>query len=87
MDINTILGYLPTWLIALLTLASECLVVKYALKALKESKDSKEIKEIIKLNRQLLKSLNQERELTKELLTKFDKIKRGDNDKEIQKTL
>jgi GTP-binding protein EngB required for normal cell division len=87
MDINTILELLPTWLTALLALASECLVVKYAIKSLKESKDSREIKELIKQNRQLLNSLREEKALTKELLTKIDKIKRGDNDQEVQKTL
>ena len=76
MDI--VLQYAATLLPTLLAVLAECGVVKYAFKVLKEAKETREFKELIRQNRALLTELRLEKQLTRELLTKIDRIKRGE---------
>lgn len=70
-----IIQFIPT----LLALVMECGIVKYAIKILREAKETKEFKIVSEQNKLLIAELRESQKLNKELLTKIDRIARGDN--------
>lgn len=73
-----IISYVVTYIPVLLALAAECGVFKYAIDVLKKAKETKEFKDVVEQNKLLLQELREAQRLNKELLTKIDRIQRGE---------
>ena len=75
MDIlQYILQFLPT----LIAIAGELGVIKFALNMIAKTKETKEFKAVVQQNKILVAELREAKKLNKELLTKIDKIHRGE---------
>ena len=73
-----IIEYLIQFIPTLIALASECFILKFAIKVLKEAKETKEFKAVVEQNKILVKELREAKKLNNELLTKIDRIARGE---------
>lgn len=69
-----IIQFIPT----IVALIAECGIVKYALDVLKKAKNTSEMKAVIDQNKILVQELREAKKLNKELLTKIDRISRGE---------
>lgn len=73
-----ILEYVVTYIPVLLAIISEVGIVKYALSILSKAKETKEFKAVVDQNKILVNELREAKKLNKELLTKIDRIQRGE---------
>lgn len=76
MDIT--LQYIISMIPTIIAVAAELGIVKFALKVFAQIKESKEMKAIISQNEILLQELRESKKFNKELLTKIDRIERGE---------
>ena len=72
------LKYFIEYLPVLLAIIGELGIVKACIKKLGEMKETKEYRTLVSQNKQLISELKEQQKLNKELLTKIDKIDRGD---------
>lgn len=75
---TTILEYILQFLPTLVAIASEVGIIKFAINVLQKAKETKEFKEVAKQNKTLIDELREAKKLNKELLTKIDRIQRGE---------
>lgn len=73
-----ILGYILQFLPTLIAIAGEIGIIKFAMNMLAQAKETKEFKAIVKQNNVLINELKEAKKLNKELLTKIDRIHRGE---------
>lgn len=73
-----ILEYIALYAPVLVALLSEVGIIKFAIKTLGDAKETKEFKRLAAQNKILLEELREANKLNKELLTKIDKIQRGE---------
>ena len=78
MDI--ILQYILQFLPTLVAIAGEIGLIKFAMSMIAKATEMKEVKAIVEQNKILLAELKESRRLNKELLTKIDRVYRGDDD-------
>lgn len=80
MDANVILGTIWEYVIiavpAILAIIGEVVINKLTTKTIGDLKETKEIKEVIEQNRKLQREIREQNKLTRELLTKIDRIQR-----------
>lgn len=74
MDI--VLQYILTFVPAIVAIATEVGIVKWALSTLAKAKETKEFKLVVDQNKMLVAELREANKLNKELLTKIDGIAR-----------
>lgn len=77
---ETVLEYIMIYVPTIVAVLCEVGVVKWALNMLAKAKETKEFKAIMEQNKILINELREAKRLNKELLTKIDHIKRGDED-------
>lgn len=73
-----ILEYILQFLPALVAIIGEVGIVKFAISTLQKAKETKEFKEVVEQNKILVSELKDAKRLNKELLTKIDRIHRGE---------
>ena len=73
-----ILQYFLQFVPTLIALISEVGVIKFAISTLQKAKETKEFKAVVNKNKQLINELREAKKLNKELLTKIDRIHRGE---------
>lgn len=73
-----ILEYILQFLPALIAIIGEVGIVKFAISTLQKAKETKEFKEVVEQNKILVNELREAKRLNKELLTKIDRIHRGE---------
>lgn len=76
MDI--VLQYIVTLLPTITAILAEVGIVKWSLKTLAKAKETKEFKAVVEQNKVLINELRESKKLNKELLTKIDRIQRGE---------
>ena len=74
MDI--VLQYILTFVPAIVAIATEVGIVKWALSTLAKAKETKEFKLVVDQNKMLIAELREANKLNRELLTKIDGIAR-----------
>lgn len=75
MDIlQYILQFVPT----LIAIIGEVGVIKFAFNMIAKAKETKEFKAVVEQNKVLVSELREAKRLNKELLTKIDRIHRGE---------
>ena len=75
-----ILQYALQFVPTIIALISEVGVIKFAISTLQKAKETKEFKAVADQNKQLINELREAKRLNKELLTKIDRIHRGDTE-------
>lgn len=73
-----ILQYFLQFVPTIIALISEVGVIKFAISTLQKAKETKEFKAVVDQNKQLINELREAKRLNKELLTKIDRIHRGE---------
>ena len=73
-----ILGYILQFLPTLVAIAGEIGIIKFAINMLAKAKETKEFKAVVEQNKVLVSELREAKKLNKELLTKIDRIHRGE---------
>ena len=74
-----ILEYIVQFLPTVIAILGEIGVIKFALNMLAKAKETKEFKAVVEQNKILVQELREAKRLNKELLTKIDKIHRGED--------
>lgn len=78
MNLEIILEYVVQYLPALIAIIGELAVVKSCFSTLSKAKETAEFKAVAEQNKVLLQELRESKKLNKELLTKIDRIHRGE---------
>ena len=73
-----ILQYILQFLPTVVALISEVGIIKFAISTLQKAKETKEFKAVVEQNKILVNELREAKRLNKELLTKIDRIHRGE---------
>lgn len=76
MDI--VLQYVVTLVPLIIAIISEIATVKHAFTTLSKAKETQEFKAVVEQNKILIAELRETKKLNKELLTKIDRIHRGE---------
>lgn len=79
MDWTIILEYVTIYAPVVLAVLSEALVATKVFSTLKKAKDTEEFKAVATQNKILIQELRESKKLNKELLTKIDRIQRGES--------
>jgi len=75
---SQILEYIIQFIPVIVSVIAEIGVVAAALSTLKKAKETKEFKAVVDQNKILVQELREAKALNKELLTKIDRIHRGE---------
>lgn len=75
---NVILEYIVMFIPTVVAIVSEIGVIAAALSTLKKAKETQEFKNVVEQNKLLVQELRESKKLNKELLTKIDRIHRGE---------
>lgn len=75
---NVILEYVIMFIPTIVAIVSEIGVIAAALSTLKKAKETQEFKNVVEQNKLLVQELRESKKLNKELLTKIDRIHRGE---------
>jgi hypothetical protein len=73
-----ILQYVLQYVPILIAIAGELGVIKFALNMIAKAKETKEFKAVVQQNKILIGELREAKRLNRELLTKIDRIHRGE---------
>lgn len=76
--LETILQYVVQYLPALVAIIGELGIVKSCISTLNKAKETAEFKAVAEQNKILIQELRESKKLNKELLTKIDRIQRGE---------
>lgn len=76
--LETILQYVVQYLPAVVAIVGELAIVKSCFTTLSKAKATEEFKAVAAQNKVLVQELRESKRLNKELLTKIDKIQRGE---------
>lgn len=76
--LETILQYVVQYLPAVVAIIGELAVVKSCFTTLSKAKETAEFKAVVEQNKILVQELRESKKLNKELLTKIDRIHRGE---------
>lgn len=75
---SIVIQYIVTFVPILIAMLMECGILKWACGAINKIKETNEYKKLIEQNKQLMTELQEAKKLNKELLTKIDRIARGE---------
>lgn len=78
MNLEIILEYVVQYLPAVIAIIGELSVVKSCFNTLSKAKETSEFKAAVEQNKILVQELRESKKLNKELLTKIDRIHRGE---------
>ena len=76
---ETVLNYIITYGPVVLATLFEVLISKHAITTLSKAKETAEFKALVEQNKVLVEELRESKKLTKQLLTKIDRIERGES--------
>lgn len=80
MDWNVILEYVAIYAPVVFAILSEALMATKVFSTLKKAKETEEFKAVAAQHKILIQELRESKRLNKELLTKIDRIQRGESD-------